>query len=130
MTFPDYVIHRLAMAGIGRVEAEPGGEGRDAIWRYVSRRTGVDGEFARLPDKMFRPLLARWATFSAADLYCGHTLFAVNAQPEWPSSGVHRFSLYLCNEPTMAFWFKLYLYCIDGVWPMPNPDSHGLRTAT
>jgi hypothetical protein len=113
------------VAGIGRVEAEPGRDAADVVWRYVSRRTGERQEFARSPVRMFRPLLARWATFSGADPHCGYMQFAVDALPGWPSSGRHRFSLYLCNEPTMAFWFKLYLYCIDGEWPMARPDGHG-----
>ena len=130
VAFPDYMIHRLALAGIGRIEAEPIVDEPDAVWRYVSRRTGEQQEFARSPMRMFRPLLARWATFSGTDLYCGHTLFAVDAQPGWPSSGTHRFSCFVCNEPTMAFWFRLYLYCIDGDWPMPKAFSPGRPAAT
>src|SRR4051794_4339262 len=102
-TFPDYLVHQLAMAGIGRIEAEPARDGADAIWRYTSRRTGDQREFARSPMGLFRPILARWATFSGADLYCGHALFAVDAQPGWPSTATHRFSCFVCNEPTMAF---------------------------
>ena len=120
-TFPDYLIHRLATAGIGRVEAEPGRDDCEAVWRYTSRRSGQQLEFARLPIGRFRPLLARWAAFSGTDPFSGHALFAVDAQPGWPSTGTHhRFSCFVCNEPAMAFWFRLYLYCSDGEWPMPN----------
>jgi hypothetical protein len=117
--FPDYVIHRMAAAGIGRVEADRAPTGQDFVWRYVSRAAGEE-EWMRHSPATCRNLLARWARFANADPYCSQVLFAVDAQPEWPAAATHRFSLFLCNEPTMGVWFKLYLYCIDGVWPMPH----------
>jgi hypothetical protein len=121
VTWPDHLLHRLAAAGVGRVEAELPTAGGAVVWQYTSRLSGERRELARLPGRWFRPVLARLSVFAGLpDLYCGHTLFAVAPFPEWPATGTYRFSLFLCNEPTMGLWARLYLYCIDGVWPTPK----------
>jgi hypothetical protein len=119
-TLPDYLIHRVAQLGIGRVESELDVSRLEVVWQYTSRYNGEKVELARSPDRLFRMVLARWAALLGTDPYCSQKVFAVSPHSAWPSAGVHRFSFYLCNEPTMAIWFKLYLYCIDGVWPTPR----------
>lgn len=118
LTFPDFVLHRLARAGVGRVDAEwPGGE-QPGVVRLVPRLGGEPSELARRSGGVFRSILACWARrFGVGNLYCGHALFAVEPHPGWPHARMHRFSLFLCNEPAMGMWFRVYLYCIDGVWP-------------
>jgi hypothetical protein len=129
-TLPDYLIHRVVQLGVGRIDSEPDVRQSQVVWQYTSRRTGERVELARSPDRLFRIVLARWATLLGTDPYCAQKLFAISPHPAWPSAEIHRFSFYLCNEPTMAIWFKLYLYCIDGVWPMPNsaPSSNPAAT--
>ncbi|MCI0704385.1 MAG: hypothetical protein L0241_25280 [Planctomycetia bacterium] len=117
-TWPDHLLHLLARAGIGLVEAELPAEDEEVCWWYVSRASGERRELTRLPVRLFRPVLARLALFAELSPYCGHAVFGVEPFPNWSAAGVHRFSLFVCNEPTMGFWARLYLYCIDGVWPM------------
>jgi hypothetical protein len=118
VTWPDHLLHRLATAGIGRVEAELPTDRGVVVWQYTSRLSGERRELAQLPVGWFRPVLARLAVFAGLpSLYGGHALFAVTPFPEWPTGGAYRFSLFLCNEPAMGLWARLYLYCIDGVWP-------------
>jgi hypothetical protein len=120
VTYPDHLLHRLAAAGVGRVDAETPADGDVVPWWYVSRLSGERRELARLSVRWFRPVLARFATLTGMSLYGGHTLFAVAPLPGWPAAEVHRFSLFLCNEPAMGIWARLYLYCIDNVWPTPR----------
>jgi hypothetical protein len=117
-TFPDHLVHCLAAAGVGLVEASLPADGDTVPWRYTPRRAGGPRELARLPVGQFRPVLARLAHLTGSSPYCGHALFAVHSAPNWPAQEVHRFSLFLCNEPTMGIWVRLYLYCIDHLWPM------------
>jgi hypothetical protein len=117
MTFPDHLVHVLAAAGVGLVEASLPAEGDAVPWRYTPRRGEGPRELARLPVGRFRPVLARLATAAGLSPYGGHALFAAGPAPDWPEQRVHRFSLFVCNEPAMGIWARLYLYCIDGVWP-------------
>ena len=117
--FPDFILNQLVLQGIGRVEADFPDDGGDVIWRYFSRSSEEAKILTQLPKQFFRPVLPRFAAFAQIDPYCGHTLFAVAPAANWPVAAVHRFSLFLCNEPTMGIWLRLYLYCIDGVWPTP-----------
>lgn len=124
VTWPDHLLHLLAAAGVGRVEVELPPDGDMVLWQYVSRLSGERRELARLPIRWFRPVLARLATITGLpNFYCGHTLFAIAPFLDWPADGIHRFSLFVCNEPTMGIWARLYLYCIDGVWPTPQAVS-------
>jgi hypothetical protein len=128
LTFPDHILHRLAAAGIGRVDAELPVGGDHVLWEYVPRLRGARRELARQPIREFRPVLARFATVTGISPYGGYAAFAVEPFPEWPADGTHRFSLYLCNEPAMGLWARLYLYCIDGVWPMPRAAGRSADT--
>jgi hypothetical protein len=122
-TFPDFVVHHLARSGIGRADADWPGSEHPAVVRLVPRSGGEPSELARRGGGVFRSIMACWARrFGVANPYCGHSLFAVEPHPGWPHQRLHRFSLFLCNEPAMGMWFRVYLYCIDGVWPMT--DKH------
>ena len=123
VTFPDHLIHSLAVAGVGLVEAARPAHGDAVPWWYTRRRGGESRELARLPIGWFRPTLARFATILGLSPYCGYAVFAAGPAPLWPEQQVHRFSLFLCNEPTMGVWARLYLYCIDGVWPMADAEN-------
>jgi hypothetical protein len=114
MTYPDFLLHRLASSGLGRIEAEWRGDEADVAWQLVPRLTGVSEEIAQLPARLFRVALARIATVAGISPYGGHAVFGVATEPGWPAQGVHFFTLFLCNEPTMGFWLKLYLYNISG----------------
>jgi hypothetical protein len=118
--YPDFLINQLIKLGVGVIEAS---RPRDSLGRvdfvYTSHRTGENRVAASIGEGFFRPLLARLGPrFGAEDmLYAGHTLFACKAEREGQQR-LHRFSLFVCNEPSMGIWMKLYLYCIDDLWPM------------
>jgi hypothetical protein len=123
--YPDFLVYRLIQKGIGEVEADRKLQHDDKIdFTYTARQTGHSELLASIPAGSFRPLLARLGPRFGADqmLYTGHTLFAVEHECEGKKR-LHRFSLYVCNEPTMAIWMKLYFYCIDGIWPMREKES-------
>ncbi len=116
----DFLICRLMKLGIGCIEADRT-LSRDGKVDFVftSHRTGASELIGSIPEVLFRPLLARFGPRCGTDgmLYAGHTLFACEHECEG-CKRFHRFSLFICNEPTMGVWLRLYLYCIDGVWPM------------
>ena len=118
--YPDFLVNQLIKLGIGVIEASRAIDGVDqVVLSFTSHKTGKSDVVARIGSGFFRPLLARLGPrFGAEDmLYMGHTLFACEAECEGKRR-LHRFSLFVCNERTMGSWMKLYLYCIDDVWPM------------
>ncbi len=124
LRFPDYLFGAMARHGIGSVEAsfsviEPEPHSPTIPWQYFSRTTHTFETIAEIPRIHFRPILARLAVVSGTSPYAGQAALAI----QWPISGspvTHRFSIFLCNEPTMAFWIRIYLYCIDGIYPTPK----------
>ena len=118
--YPDYLVNRLLKLGIGGIEAVRAANGKESVdFIFTSHRTGLIETIASIETGFFRPLLARLGPRFGADnmLYVGHTLFACEAECDGKRL-THRFSLFVCNEPTMGIWMKLYLYGIDDVWPM------------
>jgi hypothetical protein len=120
LRFPDFILGAMARRGIGSIEASFGNDSPQPPallpWHYFSRTTHAVETVAEIRQDYFRTILARFATFSGISPYSGHTLLALR----WPVGGslvTHRFSIFLCNEPTMAFWIRIYLYCIDGIYP-------------
>jgi len=121
--FPSFLFSAMARRGVGTVEASLGsveGEPLAPIipWQYYSRTTRTTETIAEVPRSAFRPILARVAFFCGINAYGGEVSFAA----QWPVCGspvLHRFSVFLCNEPTMAFWIRIYLYGIDGFYPFP-----------
>jgi hypothetical protein len=125
--YPDFLLHLLLREGVGRIEDQPGESYHTPVrWRFTSRLTGATKVLTSLSTRLFRPVLARFAVKVGLSPYGGHDLFTVTVAGEG-GPRPERFALFLCNEPTMGIWVKLYLYCIDGVWPMPGagPRSAG-----
>ena len=123
--FPDFLIGRLMKLGIGRIEADrhlPHDQTINLV--FTAHRTGRTELVASIPDGFFRPMLARFGPRCGSEdmLYFGHTLFACEHECDGEKR-LHRFSLFVCNEPSMGIWLKLYLYGIDGVWPMQKEDE-------
>ena len=123
LRFPDFILGAMARRGIGSLEAALTGvadePGALVPWQYCSRTHQTTETIAQIRLDHFRTYLARFATFCGINHYSAQTTFAV----QWPISGspvTHRFSIFLCNEPTMAFWIRIYLYCIDGIYPTPK----------
>src|SRR5689334_15198400 len=117
--YPDYLIGYLLREGVGRVEADRALERDDKVdFIFTSRLTGGSKVIGKLQHGFFRSVLAHFGPRCGAQglLYSGHTLFACEHECEGQQR-MHRFSLFVCNEPTMGIWLRLYLYCIDGVFP-------------
>lgn len=122
--FPDFIFGAMARRGIGSVEASLPKEIQKpprlpVVWQYFSRTTDTFETVAEVRRDHFRAMLARCAKFTGISPYCGQCLFSI----KWPIADVpvvHRFSIFLCNETTMAFWIRIYLYGIDGVFPVFN----------
>ena len=121
--FPQYLLCRLLEQGPALLEAEitdakVATAGRENIeWRF-SPRVQVDRSppIIRSDWRRFRPTLASFGNLCGISPYGGHTLFQIRfTDQEKPEP--ERFAIYLCNEPTMGFWIRLYLYGIDGAFP-------------
>ena len=124
LRFPHFILGAMARRGIGAVEAALASTEGEPLaplapiipWQYYSRTTRTSETIAEVPRSHFRPILARLAFFCGISPYAGQITFTV----QWPVCGSpvpHRFSIFLCNEPTMAFWIRIYLYGIDGFYP-------------
>jgi hypothetical protein len=117
--YPDFIISSMLAVGPCRVEADFLVQKDDVVdFTLTERKTGTPRVVMQVPSTHYRPALARFAVFSKLDnLYCGHTLFTCDFERDGQLHP-HRFSLFLCNEPTMGFWLKFYLYGIDGLFPL------------
>ncbi len=75
----------------------------DILW---TRRSRNQMDTQQMPGRVFRPLMARLAVLvEAPDPYGSVATFA------WESSnGTYYCRVFFCNEPTMDFWLRLYLY--------------------
>lgn len=118
--YPDYLISCLLREGIGMIEADRDHLHGDKVdFTLKLHGTGDTKIVGSLTSAFFRSTLARFGPRCGAEdiLYAGHTLFACKHERAG-SLRLHRFSLFVCNEPAMGVWLRLYLYCIDDVWPM------------
>lgn len=118
--YPDFLVSLLIKLGIGVIEASREKNDADQVdFIFTAHETSKSEVVGSIGSGFFRPLLARLGPrFGAEDmLYTGHTLFACEAECAGQKR-THRFSLFVCNQPAMGIWMKLYLYCIDDVWPM------------
>ena len=116
--YPDFLVTCLLKNGIGNIEADKALQHDGTVdFILTSRTTGTARIISSIGTGFFRPVLARFGNRCRDDmLYCGHHLFACQFEREGKIRD-HRFSIFLCNEPTMACWLRLYLYGIDGLFP-------------
>ncbi len=119
LQYPDYLIYRLYTTGPGRIEADRRYRKQGRVeFILTSLDDSVIENVGSLPSGLFRSFLARMSTImELPGNYTGHALFVCNLKLD-DHVRDYRFSAFFCNEPSMAIWFKLYLYCIDGIWPM------------
>jgi hypothetical protein len=119
--YPDFLIACLLREGIGRIEADLSLQ-RDGVVDFLLTSSGSTPPrvVAQIGAGCFRSVLARFGARLDGDmLYGGHRLFSCEFEREGQVRA-HRFSAFICNFQGTAFWLRLYLYCIDGVWPMRN----------
>ena len=76
-------------------------------------------EVQRMPARMFRSIMARLAVVvEASDPYGSVATFG------WQGSGeTLYFRLFFCNEPSMDFWLRLYLYGKSQDWEKSDRDA-------
>jgi hypothetical protein len=117
--FPDFLVTTLIREGYGRIDAcMASAESEYVACFFRTRRGDVEKQIGEIGHGFFRSILAQLATRCKVDnLYAGHAFFEseqiVNGAPK-----IHRFSIFLCNENSMGYWFKLYLY---GISSSPSP---------
>jgi len=118
--FPDYIFSAMARRGIGVVEANLTGVADEphalVPWQHIGRTHQSVETIANVRLDHFRSYLARFASVCGINPYAGHGDIGIL----WPVRGAsvtHYFSVFLCNEPTMAFWIRIYFYGIDGIYP-------------
>lgn len=119
LCLPDFILSAMVRRGLGFFEASLGSVAEPhrlpsslVSLQYRSGTTRISETIGEIPHNRFRPLLARLALLCGVNPYAGQALFAV----KWPAAGSmtrYRFSIFLCNEPTMDFWVRIYLYSID-----------------
>jgi len=116
--YPDYILLHMLRVGPSSVEADMSLPHDETIeFRLRERNTGVSNIIGRVPVHLYRIILARFSVFSGLENpYHGSVLFSCEFEREGRLRH-HRFSLFLCNEPTMSYWLRLYLYSIEGVFP-------------
>lgn len=117
VAYPDFLLCLLLQSGVGKIEPDwKLSDGKQIDWVFTSRVSGEQKTVASCPVHWLRPIFARFGLRVNINPYCGHALFKVRfAENEEPSK--ESFSLFLCNEPTMEIWMKLYFYGIDNKWP-------------
>jgi hypothetical protein len=121
--YPDFVIGRMLLAGPSLVEADallrPGGP-VDFVLRHRSGERETIGCVPTSGD--FRTIMARFAKFcTLPDIYVGQVFFSCDYEREGRLRH-HGFSLFLCNEPAMGIWLRLYLYSIERLWPFRQDE--------
>jgi hypothetical protein len=121
LLYPDFLIGCLLRSGIGRIEADLS-LAHDGVVDFVltSAASPTPRVVAQIGTGYFRSVLARFGFRLGEDmLYGGHRLFSCEFECEGRMR-THRFVVFICNYQGTAFWLRLYMYCIDGVWPMRN----------
>lgn len=93
-------------------------EGEEVEW---TRRCRNQVDTQRMPARIFRSVMARLYVLSeASDPYGSVATFG------WQSDrATYYFRLFFCNEPSMDFWLRLYLYGKSQDWD--SSDSAGPR---
>jgi len=115
---PEYLLGSLIEQGPALLEADWGTTDTENIdWRFSPRRKSAPPrQPVQTPKMAFRSTLARFGHLIGVNTYSGHAFFQVQFADE-DSARPERFAIYLCNEPTMGFWIRIYLYGIDRSYP-------------
>jgi hypothetical protein len=119
LLYPDFLIGCLLREGIGRIEADLSLQ-RDGLVDFIltPRASSTPRVVAQIGTGYFRSVLARFGARLGDDmLYGGHRLFCCDYEREGRVRP-HRFSVFICSYQGTAFWLRLYLYGIDGIWPL------------
>ena len=116
--YTDYFIGQLLRSGVGCIEADqPHLKDGYIDFIYTSQKSSTPRIVARLSSRIYRSVLARIGNRCSPHMILGgHKLFYCKFKCNGQLRK-HRFGVFLCNEPTMGCWLKIYLYCIDGVYP-------------
>ena len=117
--FPQYLLCRLIEQGPALLKADMAAKADpEAIeWHIKPRRKSGDyPPVIHSVRRGFRPTLARFGFLCGISPYGGHALFQIRFADE-EKARPEQFAIYLCNEPTMGFWVRIYLYAIAGVYP-------------
>jgi hypothetical protein len=110
-TFPEFLIHRLGQLGEGVIYLQRDKSNATEFWHYSARDRDEKQQIAEVPARHFRAQIASMAVFTGTtDIKLGHSLFSVSSHPEWRTNGAGCFCAFICNEPAMGLWAKLYLY--------------------
>src|SRR6478609_6592073 len=115
--YPDFLLTALIRSGPGRIESvrDVGAGTTDFV--LTSRATGQTTTLLTAKHGHFRAIIARLGFRLGDSPYTTHSIFSIEAECA-EHIRKHRFCFHLCNEPAMDFWVRLYLYGIDGVWPL------------
>jgi hypothetical protein len=117
VTYPDFLLCLLRQSGVGKIEPDwKSSGGKQVDWVFTSRISGEQKTLASCPAHWLRPIFAKFGFLVNINPYCGHAVFKIRFGEDG-EPGKESFSLFLCNEPTMEIWMKLYFYGIDNKWP-------------
>jgi hypothetical protein len=121
--YPDYVIGRMLRAGPSLVEADASFRSGGAVDFVLRHRSGQRETIGCAPTAGdFRTILARFAVFcQLPNIYVGQVFFSSDYEREGRVRQ-HGFSLFLCNEPAMGIWLRLYLHSIERLWPLRQDE--------
>lgn len=116
--FPDFLVTGLMHRGLGRIEAYyPSRESEFVPFIFKTRDGHTEKIIGEIGRSFFRSVLAAFAVRCRVEnVYGGHALFSCDAETNGKSK-THRFSLFICNEPTTDFWLILYYYSIANNLP-------------
>ena len=104
-------------SGVGKIEPELNlHNGEQIDWVFTSRISGEQKILASCPSHWLRTIFARFAFQIGISPDSGHAIFKLRIGEDERLSK-ESFCLFLCNEPTMEIWMKLYFYGIDNKWP-------------
>lgn len=120
--YPDFLLTALLNAGPGKIESVRSGETPTTDLVLTPRVTGLPTTVLTATHGHFRAILARLGFRLGDSPYSTHSIFSVKAEYSGQLRN-HIFAFYLCNEPTMDFWVRIYLYGIEGMWPNQNSES-------
>lgn len=121
--FPDYILGRMLRAGPSMAEADVSLRPEGPVDFVLRHRSGQTETIASVPTLgEFRTIMARFAVFcQLPNIYLGQVFFDCDYEREGRIRK-HGFSIFLCNEPAMGIWLRLYLYFIERLWPLRQDE--------